>query len=1089
MPPSAEPAPEDAPEPAPAPDADNDPGTQSRKTSPQPRMGAAETAVALAAMLESGDVIFAAEGEGEAAATARALEAAAPGAEVVLLPDSDALLAQDAPASPANTGLRNAALTRLRDLSGQSDRPPVALITTGEALAYAMPAPSGVADTSMTLAVGDAAEDEALVAAIVALGYVEDNRVDEPGEVALQGQVVDVFPGQADDPVRIEIEDGRIVQMSRYDLVDQRTVEDVRSVVVARLTELPLGDDRCSVTDHLPGARIVLGRAADRRRRQMLDLGAEIMGGTALAARRLLPDEAWQERIREREVVTLAPGGEPPVRFVERKSPLRAFTRAAEQAIADGDRVVLIGSERDLRFLSWRALAGLGDVRAAGSWAEVTQADPGRVLTQTMPCRRGVRRDGVLAVAAADLLGSRAQRDDAARAGGPAPMEAVDIAIGDVVVHEDHGIAVVSGIEALPAPEGMPDPGDAIRLTYAADGVRLVPVAQAHQVWRYGAEPEAVTLDRLDGSSWRKRRDEIEAAVAETAAGLARLAEERAGQTAPVFDPEPSDYERFAAGFPYAETPDQSRAIEAVRDDLASGRPMDRLVVGDVGFGKTEVALRAAAIAVLAGRQVAVAAPTTVLARQHIEEFTRRFATLGVKVGGLTRLTSSAERKAVLEGLADGSVQVVVGTGAVAGKGVEYKDLGLVVVDEEQRFGTADKNKLRALSAGHVLTLTATPIPRTLQTALIGLQQLSVIATAPGRRQPIRTTVAEFDPAMLRAALLRERARRGQSFVVVPRIGDMEGMAATLADLLPDFSVLQVHGKMPAADIDDAMIRFAGGDGDVLLATNIIEAGLDVPRANTMIVSRADRFGLSQLHQLRGRVGRGNRRGQMVMFTDEGAEVAPRTLKRLQTLATLNRLGAGFEISARDLDLRGGGDILGDTQAGHVKLIGIDLYQQLLANALVALRGEPEERWTPELQLGAQGRLPEDWIADDDIRLGIYMRLARMDDRDEVDLVQAELEDRFGDIPDEARQLLAATRLRADARRAGIAKVGAGPAGIALTPREGAALPGDPGAFGLENRDGVLVLAEAIEDPAARLDRTATLLRELAEAAEPGGDG
>ena len=1065
------------------------------RKSTRPRMGNAETAAALAALLADGDVIFAAGTEADATAVARALAAAAPDATVVFLPDSDALLAQDAPASPANIGLRNAALARLDDLAAQSDRAPVALVTTGEALACAFPPPGAARDTMLTLATGDAAEDEAFVADLVAMGYVEDNRVDEPGEVALQGQVVDIFPGQAEDPVRIEIEDGRIVQISRYDLIDQRTVEDVADVTVARLTELTLTDDPAALIDHLPGARIVLPRAAERRRAQMLALADEIEGGEGRVRRRLLVEADWRDRLSGREIVTLPPGGEPPPRFVEGKAPLRAFAKAAKAAMADGERVVLLGAERDLRFLARRAPAVLGqDARAVESWAEVMAADAGSVLSLAMPCGRGFRRDGVLAVAAADLLGSRARRDDTGRTGGPATLETVDIAIGDVVVHEEHGIGVVAGIEALPAPEGVEDPGDAIRLTYADDADRLVPVAQAHQIWRYGAEPEAVTLDRLDGSSWRKRRAGIEAAVAETAAGLAALAAERETRTAPVFDPDPSDYERFAAGFAHSETADQARAIEAVRDDLASGKPMDRLVVGDVGFGKTEVALRAAAIAVLAGRQVAIAAPTTVLARQHIEEFTRRFAALGVKVGGLTRLTSAADRKAVLAGIADGSVQVVVGTGAVAGKGVEYKDLGLVVIDEEQRFGNADKGKLRALSAGHVLTLTATPIPRTLQTALIGLQQLSVIATAPGRRQPIRTTVAEFDPAMLRAALLRERARRGQSFVVVPRIGDMDAMAATLKDLVPDLGVIAVHGKLPAADIDEAMVRFAGGDGDVLLATNIIEAGLDVPRANTMIVSRADRFGLSQLHQLRGRVGRGNRRGQMVMFTDEGAEIAPRTLKRLQTLASLNRLGAGFEISARDLDLRGGGDILGDTQAGHMKLIGVDLYQQLLADALDSLRGEPSARWTPELAIGAQGRLPEDWIADDDIRLGTYMRLARLDEHDEVDLVAAELEDRFGDIPDAARALIAATRLRADARRAGIAKLGAGPAGIALHLREGAALLGGRGDWGLdwglEDRDGVMVLPEAIDDPAARLDRVAALLRDLAGAAGAGdGDG
>jgi len=696
-----------------------------------------------------------------------------------------------------------------------------------------------------------------------------------------------------------------------------------------------------------------------------------------------------------------------------------------------------------------------------------------------MPCERGFRRGGVLAIAAADLLGSRALREDAV-AQGQALLDQVGIRIGDVAVHEDHGIGVVAGIESLPD-LGQGDAGEAIRLTYAGDGVRLVPAGQAHRIWRYGAEPEAVTLDRLDGSSWRKRKDEVEAAVTETARGLSELASERQGHKAPVLEGDPADYERFAAGFPFTETPDQARAIEAVREDLASGRPMDRLVIGDVGYGKTEVALRAAAIAVLEGRQVAVAAPTTVLARQHVETFQRRFAPLGKTVGALHRLSSAAEKKAVKQGMADGSIDIVIGTGAVAGKGVTYKDLGLVVIDEEQRFGTADKQKLRALSAGHVLTLTATPIPRTLQGALVGLQQLSVIATPPARRQPIRTSVAPFNPDTLRAALLRERARRGQGFVVVPKIADMEPMAEQLRDLLPDFEVLTAHGKLPAAEIDEAMIRFARGEGDVLLATNIIEAGLDVPQANTMVVCKADRFGLSQLHQLRGRVGRGNQRAHMLMFTEAGKTIPDLTLKRLQTLETLNRLGAGFEISARDLDLRGAGDLLGEEQAGHMKLIGVELYQQLLATALRATGGETD-RWTPEIEAGSPGRLPEDWIADQDTRLEIYMRLARLDSGQAVDLIEAELEDRFGDIPEPARRLLALARLREMARRAGVARVVAGPAGIVLHPRNGRALKAE--GFTLDSDGGALVLREAIEDTAQRLERTADLLAAAADTAE-----
>ncbi|ARJ69093.1 TRCF domain-containing protein [Paracoccus contaminans] len=1038
------------------------------------RPGEAEIATALAALLAEGDVIHVAPAEGAAIAVYRALQIACPAASCVLVPEADALPGSGIRATPANVGLRAAGLAGLAE---RGEAGPVALITTAEALAQGWPAPQA-APRMLDVQVGEQTPLESLRDTLVAMGYRDDDRVDEPGEVALHGRVLDVFPTQAANPVRIDAEDGRIAAIRRFDLLDQRTLNMIDMARIAPAEDSPREGPAVSLLDHLPGARLVMDDLADTRRRNMLALARDI-GGTVAAG--VLADEAWEAALAGHERVALPPAGKAPDRFVEGRRPLDAFAQAARAAFDAGEKVALVGGERDLRFIARRAGQALGCAATpAQDWAQIVAADPGTLWTLPMPAGRGFHRDGVLVVAAADLLGSRAQRGDAAVAGLNGLLDVAMIRIGDVVVHTEHGIGVVEGIEPLPSADGT-DGGDAIRLTYHDGGVRLVPVLQADRIWRYGGEPESVTLDKLDGSSWLKRRGEVEAAVAQTAAALTELAAEQAQIEAPVLDPEPAAYERFAAGFPYAETPDQSRAIEAVRDDLASGRPMDRLVIGDVGFGKTEVALRAAALAVLAGKQVAVAVPTTVLARQHLDSFTRRFAPLGVAVGGLTRLDSAAEKKRVKAGLADGSIRIVIGTATVAGKGIAYDDLGLLVIDEEQRFGTADKRKMRALGAKHVLTMTATPIPRTLQQALVGLQQLSVIATPPARRQPIATRVAPYDTGALRTALLREKARQGQSFVVVPRIGDMEAIAATLARLVPELTVLRVHGEMQAAEIDDAMIGFANGDGDVLLATNIIEAGLDVPRANTMIVTRADRFGLAQLHQLRGRVGRGAQRGQMLMFTDPGAQIPERTLRRLQTLETLSHLGAGFEISARDLDLRGAGDLLGAEQAGHMKMIGIDLYQQLLSDAIRAQRGEPPAGRQPDLQLGSEGRLPEDWIADADTRLGVYMRLSRLNEADEIDLIVDELEDRFGPLPEPAERLMATVRIRLEARAAGVERVAAGPAGISIYPREGLVLDTQ----GLEPREGgVFVLPEAIDDPAARFARAGALMRGLAERAE-----
>jgi transcription-repair coupling factor (superfamily II helicase) len=511
---------------------------------------------------------------------------------------------------------------------------------------------------------------------------------------------------------------------------------------------------------------------------------------------------------------------------------------------------------------------------------------------------------------------------------------------------------------------------------------------------------------------------------------------------------------------------------------------MDRLVCGDVGFGKTEVALRAAAAVALAGKQVAIVAPTTVLVRQHVRSFQRRFAGLGIKVEHLSRLVKPAEANAVKKGLADGSIRIVIGTHALAAKGVAFKDLGLVVIDEEQRFGAAHKARLRGLAfGGHVLTLTATPIPRTMQAALVGLQELSIIATPPARRQPIRTFLTPFDPATVREALMRERRRRGQSFVVCSRVEDIEPARELLAKLVPELALLVAHGQMPAADADDVMVRFADGDGDVLLATNIIESGLDVPRANTMLVWRADRFGLSQLHQLRGRVGRGRVRGTTYLLTEPGKELPKATEKRLRALEALDRLGAGFAISAQDLDQRGAGAILGEEQTGHVKMVGADLYQHMLKRAL---RGEPlDDDWTPDLNLGLTGMIPEAYVNEPEMRINLYARLARLDSSETTDDLEAEIEDRFGPMPEPVRHLLGLTELKQACRRAGVARVDAGPQAIALTFRP-EAVERLPVQQLIEASDGTLrwsgerlILAVSEEDAEKRRERVGELLDRL----------
>ncbi|MDO6415595.1 helicase-related protein [Sphingomonas sp. BIUV-7] len=1040
-----------------------------------PTMAIGEVAASLAQALTAGDVLYAATDGPRAYAVARALTAMTE-ADVIFCPGSDALPGDDAPASPANVGQRVAALRRIRLALLRPDRQPIACITTGEALGRAYAVPGAFETAPPHAGVGDPIDLPGLFDRLIECGYISDERVDEPGEVALRGQVLDVYPADAEEPLRIETAEDRIVSIRSYDPGDQRTTGERQAEELGRVSEPPIEGAGVILTEHLPDATLAIEPGAEDRRKRFLALAADADRRRPKRAVRSIADEAmWQAAIRSKATLTLDSAGDPPPRFVEGKAPLRAFAKFVLAALDAGERVVLLGSARDLRFLRARAAKALKrDIASASAWTEVLGAAPGSLLALEAPVDHGFRREGIVAIAAADLLGSRAERDDAQAASGDIALFGLgEIRIGDVIVHEDHGIGVVAGMDRMPE-TGSGEPGDAIAITYADNGVRLVPMAEADRLWRYGADADAVTLDKLDGSSWEKRRATIHAAIAETAEGMTRMAADRADSKAPVLDPDTAAYERFAAGFPYSETRDQARAIDAVRADLVAGKPMDRLVVGDVGFGKTEVALRAAALAALAGHQVAIAAPTTVLARQHIETFSERFEGTGIVVAGLSRLSSTAEKKQVKAGLEDGTIHIVVGTAAVASKSVTYKSLALVIVDEEQRFGAADKTRLRELGAGHVLTLSATPIPRTLQNALVGIQQLSVIGTPPARRQPIRTAVSAFDKETVRAALLRERSRGGQSFVVVPRIEDMAALAETLAKLVPELEVLQAHGKLPAAEIDEAMIRFGRGEGDVLLATNIIEAGLDVPRANTMVITRADRFGLSQLHQLRGRVGRGSRRGQVLLMTEPDKEIAPGTLKRLRTLEAFDRLGAGFAISARDLDMRGAGDLLGEVQAGHMKLIGIDLYQHLLETALRTARGETVERWTPELHLGIEGSLPETWMPDPEFRVMFHVRLARTESADQIDALQDELEDRFGALPEEATTLLSIARVRANARSAKIARIDAGPGAIAFTPRPD--FSGDGRDTELTNKGGRLLLAERIEDPVARLAKVEDLL-------------
>ncbi|MEO0693695.1 MAG: TRCF domain-containing protein, partial [Pseudomonadota bacterium] len=499
-------------------------------------------------------------------------------------------------------------------------------------------------------------------------------------------------------------------------------------------------------------------------------------------------------------------------------------------------------------------------------------------------------------------------------------------------------------------------------------------------------------------------------------------------------------WEAFSARFPYQETDDQLKAIEEVLEDLTSGTPMDRLVCGDVGFGKTEVAMRAAFIAALTGVQVAVIAPTTLLARQHYKSFAERFRGFPVEVRQLSRFVPAKEAQATREGLARGTVDIVIGTHAVLAKQVKFQDLGLLIIDEEQHFGVSHKERLKQLRTDvHVLTLTATPIPRTLQLSLTGVRDLSIIGTPPVDRLAIRTYVSEFDTVTIREALLREHYRGGQSFFVVPRIADLPEMEAFLRDEVPEVSFVVAHGQMAAGELDDRMNAFYDGKYDVLLATTIIESGLDIPTANTMVIHRADMFGLAQLYQIRGRVGRAKTRAYAYLTTKPRAKLTPTAEKRLRVLGSLDSLGAGFTLASQDLDIRGAGNLLGEEQSGQVREVGYELYQSMLEEAIAKIRsGEMEGlldddgQWAPTINLGVPVLIPEDYVPDLDVRLGLYRRLSGLHTKVELEGFAAELIDRFGKLPKEVNTLLLVVRIKAECKKAGIARLDGGPKGATI---------------------------------------------------------
>ncbi|NKN37698.1 transcription-repair coupling factor [Agrobacterium sp. a22-2] len=762
---------------------------------------------------------------------------------------------------------------------------------------------------------------------------------------------------------------------------------------------------------------------------------------------------------------------------------------------AAGARVLICGwSEGSLdRLLQVLNEHGLERLKPVASFADLDTLKKGQAATAVLSLEAGFEAGDLVIVGEQDILGDRmVRRSKRRKRAADFISEVAGLDENSIVVHAEHGIGRFIGLRTIQAAGGQ---HACLELMYADEAKLFLPVENIELLSRYGSENSDAQLDKLGGGAWQMRKAKLKKRLLDMAGGLIRIAAERMMRSAPVLATQEGLYDEFAARFPYDETEDQMNAIEAVRGDLSAGRPMDRLICGDVGFGKTEVALRAAFVAAMNGIQVAVVVPTTLLARQHFKTFTERFRGLPVRIAQASRLVGSKELALTKKEVAEGKTDIVVGTHALLGAGISFANLGLLIIDEEQHFGVKHKERLKELKSDvHVLTLSATPIPRTLQLAMTGVRELSLITTPPVDRMAVRTFISPFDPLVIRETLMREHYRGGQSFYVCPRLADLADIQAFLQSDVPELKVAVAHGQMPAGELEDIMNAFYDGSYDVLLSTTIVESGLDVPTANTLIVHRADMFGLAQLYQLRGRVGRSKVRAFALLTLPVNKVLTTTAERRLKVLQSLDTLGAGFQLASHDLDIRGAGNLLGEEQSGHIKEVGFELYQQMLEEAVAEVKGDDEVRdtgWSPQIQVGTSVMIPDDYVPDLHLRLGLYRRLGEITDLNDIDAFGAEMIDRFGAMPVEVQHLLKVVYIKALCRKANVEKLEAGPKGVVVQFRHRefpnpAALVGyiaKQGSMAKIRSDHSVFLTRDLPTPEKRLQGAAVVMTQLAELA------
>ena len=1069
-------------------------------------------------------------------------------------------------------------------------RGPAVILTTVNAFVQKVPPPELFHARVLRLMTGISLPQDQLLHFFTTNGYLRSDTVSDPGEFAVRGGIIDVFPAGQDNPVRLDFFGDELDGLRHFDPLSQLTTDPVVCLELGPVSEVILDDSTIAAfrqgyratfgtsvrddplyhaisegrayagmehwlplfypdqlvhfLDYLPDAFMSLDHqfdeAAQARRDVIADFytarkDMETVGGTPYnpipVETLFLSAQSLDALLAARAVVRLSPfdlpdapnhlscGGRrgPDFAAVRTRDDLNLYDAVLDcvrMFQRDGFQVVVTGCSDGSRDRLETVLTehGLKKTAPVVSWTDLARQQGGRVHFLTMGLVHGFvippldteqqpkKRGGFLFLSEQDILGERLVRSAKRRKRKTENFltEVSALQERDYVVHAEHGIGQYVGLETI-AVGGAPH--DCIAVVYQGGDRLFVPVENIDVLSRYGAEDCGAEPDKLGGVGWQARKAKVKERIRAIAHHLIRTAADRLLKTAEPLDCPVGLYDEFAARFPFGETDDQLHAIEDVFADLRSGRPMDRLICGDVGFGKTEVALRAAFLVAMSGKQVVVVVPTTLLARQHTKSFTERFRGLPVQIRQLSRLVCAKDQRDTRAGLADGTVDIVIGTHAVLAKSVTFLDPGLLIIDEEQHFGVKQKERLKDMKSDlHVLTLSATPIPRTLQMSLSGVKEMSLIATPPVDRLAARTFVLPFDPVVIREALLREHYRGGQSFYVCPRLSDLRDLHERIAALVPEVKICVAHGQLAARDLEDVMTAFTDHHYDVLISTNIIESGLDIPSANTMIVHRSDLFGLSQLYQIRGRIGRARARGYCYLTLPTNKTLSTSAQKRLDVMQTLDSLGAGFTLASHDMDIRGAGNLLGDEQSGHIREVGVELYQQMLEEAVATLKNSRTDQdnqggeWSPTITIGASVLIPDHYVADLNLRMGLYRRLSTFHTRAEIDAFAAELIDRFGPLPDEVENLLQIIMIKGLCRQAGVERIDAGPMGAVLSFRDDhfarpdvllAWMAEDPGNVKIRP-DQKLVYRRSWETTQTRLTGVRMMMDELVKRADLG---